>query len=238
LALLDTTFTDTRWLATGNNVPIGHDEPVCVITSFVVLGERIMKKSIATLTAVAVVLTCGWSYAVEQPGSNFEHLKAYAPLIGTWRYEGPLQEDVPDMGKKGTNIKIQVSLRWILNKSAIQESVSAQFQGGAKYEGKALIGWDSSKERIVRGGMNSLGGIGLGTVVFDGEGKTLTSTSQGVSGDGEKTSSTNVTTLTGKDTYTWQALRREGGLIEGPSAKYTYQRVKRARQRKGAKQVK
>ena len=42
------------------------------------------------VTFSAIVLICGMSCGQEKPGPNFEHLKAHRPIIGTWRYEGPL----------------------------------------------------------------------------------------------------------------------------------------------------
>jgi hypothetical protein len=93
--------------------------------------------------------------------------------------------------------------------------------------GKSLNGWDAKQEKIVQGGMSSDGGINAGSVKHDKAAKSLTVSLTGVDGNGEETSSKIVYTKTGKDTYTWQAVERTGGLAEGPSPIYEFKRVKR-----------
>jgi hypothetical protein len=44
-----------------------------------------------------------------------------------------------------------------------------------------------------------------------------------------------VVTKTGKDTLTWQAPERVGGIVEGPSPVYTFKKVERAKRKKPAK---
>ncbi len=99
------------------------------------------------------------------------------------------------------------------------------FQGGPKISGKELIGWNAADINIVGGGMNSIGGMAIGTRVIDG--KTITSTNEFVDGEGVKSSYKNVIKKTDKDTFTWQAVERTGGDIEGPSPVYEFKRVKR-----------
>jgi hypothetical protein len=67
--------------------------------------------------------------------------------------------------------------------------------------------------------------MGLDTRVI--EGKTLTSTSEGIDAEGVPSSSKVVMKKTDKDTFTWQAVERTGGDIEGPSPVYEFKRVKR-----------
>lgn len=77
--------------------------------------------------------------------------------------------------------------------------------------------------------MGSLGGMNLGTVVFDKKARTSTVTLEGVTVDGAKTTFKGVVTKTGKDTLTWQALARTGGIAEGASGVYTFKRVKQVK---------
>ena len=70
-----------------------------------------MRKSTLSLTTVAVVLACGYLQGKE-PAPN--HLGCFDDMIGTWRYEGPLLEDVPDIAKKGTNLVFQFTWKRIL----------------------------------------------------------------------------------------------------------------------------
>lgn len=179
------------------------------------------------LTLTAVVLTCGVSYAQEEVGPNFEHLKGYGPMIGTWRYEGKLQEDIPDIAEKGSDLVFQFSWRQILNKNVVEENWSIEFEGGKALVGKALIGWNAAEKHLSYGGMDSIGGMGLGVVVFDAKAKSSTLTEEGIDGDGKDTSFKGVVIKTGKDTLTWQRLEGVGGIVEGPSPVYTFKRVKK-----------
>ena len=121
---------------------------------------------------------------------------------------------------------VQTSLKRILNGSAVERNWTIKFEGGAELTGKSLNGWDAKEEKIVQGDMNSNGGISVGSVTHDKAAKSLTISLTGVDGEGKETSSKIVLTKTGKDTYTWQALERSGGLAEGPSPIYEFKRVK------------
>jgi hypothetical protein len=191
-----------------------------------------MKRVAITLTVV--VLSCCVSYGQEVTGPNSEHLKCFDPMIGTWQYEGPLLEDVPEIAKKGSDLVFQFSWRRILNKSVVEENWAIEFEGGATLAGKALIGWNAAEKHLSYGGMDSYGGMSLGVVVFDADAKSSTLTEKGIDGDGKETSFKGVVIKTGKDTLTWQALERVGGIVEGPSPVYTYTRVKP----EGSKQAK
>jgi hypothetical protein len=184
-----------------------------------------MKKIILSLIVFA--LSCGVSYGQEQPATVSEHLKCFGPFLGNWRYEGPLLEDVEGMAEKGTKIIVQVSMKRILNGSAVETNSSLEFEGGAKLSVKILNGWNAKEEKIVEGFMSSDGGISVGSVTHDKAAKSLTISLTGVDGEGKETSSKVVMTKTGKDTYIWQALERTGGLAEGKSPPYEFKRVKR-----------
>jgi hypothetical protein len=153
-------------------------------------------------------------------------MKVFAPLIGSWRYEGPVLEDVPGIAKKGAKIVSELTWKWKANKNAVERLWTAEL-GGLKFSSTLLIGWHPGENRLVCGGMNSMGGISLGTGVIDMEARTCTLTQRGVNVEGEPTSAEAITTLTGEDTITWQATHREGIIVEGPSPVYTYHRVNR-----------
>ena len=130
------------------------------------------------------------------------------------------------MAEKGTQLVVETSLKRILNGSAVERNWTIKFEGGAEITGKSLSGWDAKQEKIVQGDMNSNGGISAGSVTHDKAAKSLTSSLKGVDGEGKETSSKIVLMKTGKDTYTWQALERTGGLAEGKSPVYEFKRVK------------
>jgi hypothetical protein len=192
-----------------------------------------MKRLAITMTFL--VVSCCVSYGQEATGPNSEHLNCFGPMIGTWQYEGPLLDTVPDFAEKGTKILFQFSWKRILNKSVVEENRSIAFEGGKKFAGKALIGWNAAENQLTYGGMDSLGGMSLGTVTFDEAAKTSTLTENGIDGNGKKTEFKGVVTKTGKDTLTWQALVRVGGVVEGPSQIYNFKRVERAKRNKPAK---
>ena len=185
------------------------------------------------LALTVVVLSNGASFGQEKVvGPNFEHLKGYGPMIGTWRYEGPLLEDLPGIAEQGSDLVFQFTWRRILNKNVVEENWLLEFEGGKSLSGKALTGWNAAEKHLSYGGMDSLGGMSLGVVVFDTKAKTSTLTEEGIDGDGKKTTFAGVVTKTGKDTLTWQRLKGTGGIVEGPSPIYEFKRVKTASPKK------
>ena len=154
-----------------------------------------------------------------------EHLKGLAPFIGTWRSEGALPEEAPGVAAKGTKVVAQSSWTWILDNQVVMCDWFVEFEGGTKWSGKFLIGWNAAENKIMGGGMASLGGMDVSTHVIDG--KTLTSTNEGVDGDGRKTSSKVVHKKTDEDTLEWQMVEeRTGENVTGPSPVATFKRVK------------
>ena len=193
-----------------------------------------MKRLITALVVVVAVFSTGTTSGKE-PGVHYEHLKPNAMMIGTWRYEGPLLEDVPGFAENGTEYVIQVTWRWILNRNAVEIQWTNQFHGGKKVMGKGLIGWNAAEEKITYGGMDSLGSMSIGTITFDDDGKTSTLTSKGVDAEGETTEFKASFKQVDKETLTWKALHRSGDLLEGESPVYTFKKVKRQGRKKAAK---
>jgi hypothetical protein len=100
-------------------------------------------------------------------------------------------------------------------------------RGGLRVEARNTIGWDAAEERIVEGGVNSIGGHYLSTVTYDDATQTWTGIVNGADGNGEAISNRAVTTMKDKNTYELQVLDRQGGFAEGDSPKYSYTRVER-----------
>ena len=195
-----------------------------------------MRRFTTMLVAIAFLVTAGFAYGQQQETSpSHEHLKLHGTLIGNWQYEGPLLEDIPELAEKGGHYVYRVSWRWILDKNAIEINWANEFAGGEKVTGKGLIGWHAAENRMAFGGMNSSGGMSLGTIVFDEDSKTSTLTAKGVDGESNATTFKGVVKKLDRDTITWQALERTGGELEGPSPVYTLKRVKRAAGKKATK---
>ena len=191
-----------------------------------------MKRMITVLVAVAI--TCGVSLGQDKEGPNSEQLKGFDPMIGTWRYEGPLLEDVPDIAKKGTNFVFQFSWKRILDKSAVEENWSVEYEGAKKISGKSLIGWNAARKQLLYGGMDSLGGMTWGTITPDTAAQTMPLTAKGIDGDGQETSFIGIVKKTSEDTVTWQGLERVGGGATGDSPVYTFKRVEKAERKESA----
>jgi hypothetical protein len=173
-----------------------------------------------------VILVLAASLAAEQPekpGPNYEHLKCYEALIGTWRYDGPLLEDTPE-AKKGSPFLASISFGWILNKNAIEVNWKVRFEGGTQVIGKSLQGWNPKEGCVVIGSMDSLGVLEVGTVTCDHEAKTWTLNFKGVSPSGADTSSTITNILSNPDTLIWQAKERRGLDPDGESPQYEFKR--------------
>ncbi len=191
-------------------------------------------KRIAIITVMAAVINSGLAYS-DEPSQIPEPLRPFRPMIGTWRYEGPILEDVPGVAEKGTNFVIQFSWRWILDRQAVMEDVRFELEGAEPFSAKSLVGWNAAEKRIVNGAVDSAGGVGLGNVVLNPEAKTSTLTLEGVNREGEKTLLKAVVKVTGKDTMTWQHLQRSGFRVEGKGPVYTLKRVAPAKGKKAAK---
>jgi hypothetical protein len=189
-----------------------------------------MKRLVLAVTTV--VLACGFALAQEEPGPNFEHLKAHGIVIGTWRYEGPLLEDVPGFAKKGSQCVDQSSWRWVLNKNAIEVTWRSEFEGGKTLSGRGLVGWNAADKKIMFGGMDSAGSMSIGTIAFEDDGKTSSLTGHNIDSDGKTTTFKNVIKMQGEDTFTIQTTERGGGAVDGPGPVYTFKRVEREERRK------
>jgi hypothetical protein len=181
-----------------------------------------MTRLAATFFAVAFLFAP--AVAVAQESEVPEQLKPYGPLLGTWRYEGPLLETVPDFGKKGEELVFQFTWRRVLDKNVVAEDWLSETEGGKKFSGKALIGWNAAEKKLSYRSMDSAGGMTLGTIVFDKQAKSSTLTEKGIDGEGKETKFKGVVIRTGKDTLTWQALERT--KMEGASPVYEFKRVK------------
>ena len=184
-----------------------------------------MKSIVTALTLV--LLACGVTSGQDESAPVSEHLKCFGPFIGNWRHEGPSQRDIEGIAEKGPEIVVQISLKHILNGSAVESNWSVEIQGGAELLVKTLNGWDAKEEKIVQYAMGSFGGISVGSVTHDKAAKSLTISLAGVDGAGEEISSVTVLTKTGKDTLTSQTENRKGGIVVGPSYAILHKRVER-----------
>ena len=179
-----------------------------------------MKRVVLALLAVA--MTCGDANGQDQPVSNYEHLKCYEQLIGTWEYDGPLQEASPVLGAKDSKMVVRISWKWILKENVLEMNWSIKLQDDTELSGKSLTGWDTAEGRIIAGGMSSMGAHNLSMATYDEATKTWTVESKGVDRQGRATTATVVNRLVDADTLEWQSKDRTGGDNTGDSPKYTF----------------
>ena len=178
-----------------------------------------MRRSV--MCALVFVVVAGGFACGAEPN---DHLKGFAPFMGTWRHEGSVLEETPGAAAKGTKMVVRWTWTWILDNQIVMNDWIIEFQDGNKLSGKQLIGWNAAEKKIMAGGMNSMGAMGVCTIGIDG--KAITTSSEDVEGDGRKTSSKLVMKQTDEDTFTFQVVERTGGDLVGPSPVYTFKRVK------------
>lgn len=100
------------------------------------------------LALTAVLTTCGFALAQQQPKSPPEQLQCFEQLVGDWTCETTLEEDIPGLAEKGTKLVLRSSWQWILDKQALQASWSARPEGKPRVAGRGLITWDPAASQI------------------------------------------------------------------------------------------
>ena len=98
--------------------------------------------STAFLLAVSMVMG--------QAGGTERHLKGLQWFVGEWRAEVQLQEDIPQIAKKGDQMEVLGSHRWILGRNAIQVNWTHRINGEEVSAGRALIGWEGLSNKIMQ----------------------------------------------------------------------------------------
>lgn len=191
-----------------------------------------MRSLLIVATSVAVCTSVAFG---AQPAQPNEHLKGFVPFIGTWRFEGPSPEEVPGFVEKGSHCVVEFSWRWILDKQAVMQDLLGEFEGNKRVTQKELIGWNAADQEIVSGGMNSIGGLQLGTIQLDPQAKTMKMVTKGVNAEGGEMTGEATFTKVDRDTMTFKRDRIEGSIVKGPSPLYTLKRVKRGQGKKAAK---
>jgi hypothetical protein len=154
--------------------------------------------SVASFVVAAVVV----GQAPSQPSSH-EHLKAFAPAIGTWVTE------VPGMGK------MSLSLRWTLNKNFIERSESYAGADGTTYIRKGIIGWDASTKQI-RGWMFSQSGS-IRRSVWESDGDQLKVKTTKIGPDGSKSVEEFTSTVVGSNKFVVESMGQRIEFKRQPS---------------------
>lgn len=182
---------------------------------------------------ISTTLLLAASVVVGQARDTSSHpeLKGLEPLIGSWKYEGTLHDDVPGLAEKGAEITAVNTFRWILRGKAIQLDWSTKIDGQLAGTGRALLGWDGTTNKIMEWALTDKGNH---SGQWKRQGDQWIYTSAGMGPEG-KTAASIVYTDIGSDSYTFQARDRVYGEAKLPDMKtYVFKRVENP-PRKGKK---
>jgi uncharacterized protein (TIGR02246 family) len=132
---------------------------------------------------------------------NYERLKPLSWMIGNWIDEG--DESI-----------VISSCKWSADKNFILQNVEVRREGRDALTIRQRIGWDPIAGRIRAWVFDSNGGYAESYWTQDGHSWRARKT--GVGPDGTRSSSTDIMTPTGKDSYTWQSVDRIVGMQKMP----------------------
>jgi uncharacterized protein (TIGR02246 family) len=134
------------------------------------------------------------------PG-NYEKLKPLSWMIGNWVDEG--DESI-----------VISSCKWSADKNFILQNVEVRREGRDALTIRQRIGWDPIAGRVRAWVFDSNGGYGESYWTQAGRSWRIRKT--GVQPDGTRSSSIDIMTPTGKDSYTWQSVDRIVGMQKMP----------------------
>jgi len=138
--------------------------------------------------------------AAATPG-NSEKLKPLSWMIGNWIDEG--DESI-----------VISSCKWSADKNFILQNVEVRREGRDALTIRQRIGWDPIAGRVRAWVFDSNGGYGESYWTQDGRSWRMRKT--GVQPDGTRSSSIDIMTPTGRDSYTWQSVDRVVGRQKLP----------------------
>ncbi|MCU0960555.1 MAG: hypothetical protein MUF48_10675 [Pirellulaceae bacterium] len=163
----------------------------------------------------------------QNPPANYEHLKSYEALIGTWVYQGDIaNSDEDDDESDGTEMTIRSSWKWIVNKTAVEVDWQFAFEDRPPFTGKSIIQWDPVQRGVNVTFFGSHGGTQRGPVDIDPQHNTWTHNLAGVGESGQAVSARAVFRLINPDQLSYQAKDRQGGPWTGDGLEMIFHRVK------------
>ena len=150
-----------------------------------------------------------WKYSeiIETPQPDTtprEHLSELSWLIGDWQ-----EED------KSSGVTIRSNYDWARGGNFLSRNVTVKRGEDATLEGGQIIGWDPLEERIHAWTFDSEGGWSAGVWVRDGQ-HWLTR-EEGVTADGDRTTSDTTISKVSDDRLTWEVFNRTLNGVPQPS---------------------
>jgi uncharacterized protein (TIGR02246 family) len=170
-------------------------------------------------TAVLVQKDGAWQYSeiIETPQADIaprEHLSELSWLIGDWQ-----EED------KTSGVTIRSQYDWARGGNFISRNVTVKRGEEVALEGWQVIGWDPLEERIRSWTFNSEGGWSAGVWVRDGQ--HWLAREEGVTADGDRTTSDTTIAKVSDDRLTWEVFNRTlNGAPQASLDKIEISRVK------------
>lgn len=198
-----------------------------------------MRRAVPCVAALAVLFSCGLLLGQGQdkaPESNYDHLKEFGEaFVGEWTGEFAFDCDIPGVIKEGDKVIVRSSIKWILNKTALENNWEADINGKPAGSGKALIGWDRSARRIRSFGVGSFGGCGEST--YEKVGDKWIEANVGAGIEGRRYAGSTITTFSDDgNTHVAEGIGRTSITGEVlPKLTITHKRVKAARKARDAK---
>ena len=132
--------------------------------------------------------------ASDKPDAAAEPLEQFSWLVGQW-------------SSTGENVTVNLKCRWALDKQYLVSEYDVRRAGGESKEVVQWMGWDPASEQIRSWVFDSDGGNGQ--AVWDRDGNTWTSQSEGVLRDGKTGTSVNSIQFVDDSHFVWTSKRRE-----------------------------
>jgi uncharacterized protein (TIGR02246 family) len=127
------------------------------------------------------------------PASNEDYLKDLEWLIGDW---APEAKDQP----------LRLHFEWMAQKNFIKNTYIVTKDGQSTLTGGQIIGWNPKLGRIVSWHFDAQGGFGEDVWTKDGAKWVIEA--KGTLRDGSESTSVNIATPSGPNSFTWQSINR------------------------------
>jgi hypothetical protein len=163
---------------------------------------KIMKRIIATIATMLVVLGPSICLGEDQTSPAYDHLKALEWMIGDWVGEYTMPEGTPEWGEAGAKIQSRASFRWAPNKSFIILEGCDIVGGKPGSWIQEFIAWDAANGKLVHRLFSDNGGFGDGVWSKHDDGWHLKWSATGP--DKTKYTGTSVLASVSPDAYSWQ----------------------------------
>src|SRR5262245_22270246 len=156
----------------------------------------------------------------EKPDDTAEPLKQFSWLVGQWSYTGE-------------NATVNLKCRWALDEQYLVSEYEVTRAGGESKQVVQWMGWDPASEQIRSWVFDSDGGNGQ--ALWERDGNTWTSQSEGVLRDGKTGTSVNSIQFVDDSHFVWTSKNREIDDMPVPDVEMKFTRQGEAK-KDGAKE--